>query len=353
MPTTPDRQQAWLELTRQRATSLAAMGIPFVFVLAPDKHSVYRHVLPEAYQYRQAYYLTQLECVLDIAPTLRAIAPVVDVYPRTDSHWNQIGAHIAAGAVIAKLNVRAPDNFITWRMDTLPGDLGGKLSPLETSERPVAVFKDPSQLIYDNGVPNNGRIRIFSRLQDCRLNDGNLCLIFGDSFSYDMVHSLKESFDVVVQVHSFALDFELIRKLQPNYVIAEMTERFASRLPTPGDGHPLPALWLDKIFRRETALLINGVKSPDARLHAPSAMNCILEIEELYRPYRRFLGPTTVDNPLPSEFSPLDFPLKVILSDPAIAGSPDVVRFILKGFSATMSSSEKAEFLSEFATPSN
>ena len=349
--TTPERQQAWLDLIGRRIKLLSDTDTPFVFVLAPDKHSVYRHVLSDTYSFRQAHFLTQHSCILDIAPTLRAVAPLIDVYPRTDSHWNQLGAIIAASAVVAKLDVNLPDTFVSWRREDLPGDLGGKLSPVETSERLVAIYKDPSQLIYDNGVPNNGRIRIFSKLQNGKSREGSLCLVFGDSFSYDLVHFLKESFDILVQVHSFALDFTLVTQLRPDYVVAEMTERFTLRLPSPGDGHPLPALWLDKIFRGEKAIRITSVRSPDSQLHVARALDSILQIERLYSPYRVFLGPGDPNNPPPPRFSPDDFPLKAILNDPGIAGSPDVIKALIKGFSAAMSDSEKAQFLLEFAYP--
>ncbi|WP_419758050.1 alginate O-acetyltransferase AlgX-related protein [Acidisoma sp.] len=109
LPIPLPRQEAWLALLRARAGAARAAGAEFLFLLAPDKQSVYRHLLPSSYTARPATFLGQDPAVIDMAPALAALAQVTDVYPRTDSHWNHVGALVAALAVQSRRQQTLPD----------------------------------------------------------------------------------------------------------------------------------------------------------------------------------------------------------------------------------------------------
>jgi hypothetical protein len=284
---------SWRRIVDQRWLSCHEKGIPFLFVLAPDKQTVYRHLLPSEYQYRQAIFFTEHPCVVDPAPVLAAAAKLVDVYPRTDSHWNHLGAFMTAQMVQARLGRNFPDIIAAWVEHSKSGDLGHKVEPQETSLRLHAKLNSTSTFIYDNLVPNNGRIRIHAKSLD-HLSEAHTCLvIFGDSFSYDLVHFLKEVFDLVVHVHSFAVDQRIIDAVTPTAVLSEITERFTLRLPIPGDGTPLEALWEQKI-RTKTALEPRIISpNPDLTQFSEPALQAVKIAEALFSPFRvRLAGQT-------------------------------------------------------------
>lgn len=287
----PEADKAeWLRLLRARHEHFANRGIPFSFILAPDKQSVYRHILPPEYRFRPAAFLTDLPFVLDPAPVLAALAPLVDVYPRTDSHWNQLGSYLAVQAWAARNGINMPEIIGGWTENTNTGDLGHKLAQVEVSPVLKARVKSNAALIYDNLVPNNGRIRIWAKpAAECPAQPSRLVL-FGDSFSYDLVHFLCALFDVVVHVHGFALDYRITDHFQPDLVIAEITERFVQRVPNPIDGEPLNRLWEDKIRTRTRLERAHGVTAPEPGSFPDAALSIAAYADELFAPFRARLS---------------------------------------------------------------
>jgi tetratricopeptide (TPR) repeat protein len=278
---------AWLTILSNRKNTISeTCGASFLFLLAPDKQTVYRHLLPECYCVRQAAFLTDLPDTIDVAPLLTNLAKLVDVYPRTDSHWHHLGSHVAAEMVMARLGKSLPALALEWVEQSYVGDLGHKCEPTERSIRLVAKFKPQSSLIYDNGVPNNGRVRIWSKPKLLASKTPSRLLIFGDSFSYDLVHFLKEAFDILVHVHAFAVDFRLVEASQPQHVLCEITERFLVRLPKPGDGEPLTDLWLDKVSRQDRLEPLHGVVAADDAIFPAEAVRVAHVAESLFAPFR-------------------------------------------------------------------
>lgn len=283
---TDELRGEWTRILLEREQRFNALGAPFWFILAPDKQTVYRHLLPREYLFRPAAFLTQLPFVLDVAPVLSAIAKHVDVYPKTDSHWNQLGAFLAVEALQARRGLNMSDIVVQWLEASKLGDLGHKISPPETSVFLHGRLKTNSALIYDNCVPNNGRIRIWSKPAAEQAPRPNRLALFGDSFSYDLVHFLRELFDVVIHVHGFAVDYRVVEAFQPNIAISEITERFMLRLPNPPDGTPLIRLWEDKIRTKTPLEPSHGLTAPNPALFPAKVLDMVDYVEALFAPFR-------------------------------------------------------------------
>ena len=286
---------AWLTiLSERKKILLERYSASFLFILAPDKQTIYRHLLPERYCIRQAAFLTNAPDTLDVAPLLANLARRIDLYPQTDSHWHHLGSYITAELVMARLGKSLPALPVEWVEQSYMGDLGHKRQPTERSTRLVAKFNSSSSLIYDNGIPNNGRIRIWSKPRSLATGTQRRLLFFGDSFSYDLVHFLKEAFDVLVHVHAFAIDFRLVDAFRPQHVLCEITERFVVRLPKPGDGEPLTDLWADKVKRQDRLESIHGMVAADDAVFPSEAVHVVDVAESLFAPFRTELlrGPS-------------------------------------------------------------
>lgn len=279
----------WLKILEARQVRLAKQGSSFLFLLAPDKQTVYRHLLPNTYQCRQARFLADLPYVLDVAPSLETMVKYLNLYPQTDSHWDQLGAYTVSEVILARFGINMPPLQMTWVEQSYDGDLGSKLTPPVTSVRRVAKLKSRSSLICDNLIPNNGRVRVWAKPSSVIGNRQTRLLLFGDSFSYDLVHFLKEVFDIVVHVHSFAVDYRVAEAFAPGWVICEITERFVARLPKPGDGEPLTALWQEKAKRATRLEPKHHVVAADPAVFPPEAIAIAEFAEGLFSPFRPLL----------------------------------------------------------------
>jgi hypothetical protein len=191
--------------------------------------------------------------------------------------------------LLARLGRNLPDFIRDWNEFDHRGDLGSKLKPPESAPRLVAELREQSRLIYDNCVPNNGRVRVWAKpLSACGERQTRLAL-FGDSFAYDLAHFLKEVFDIVLHVHAFSVDYRLTKVFSPDLVLSEITERFVLRVPNPGDGEPLTVLWQEKVDRRESLEALRDVVGRHSMAFPPEATRIADLAEELFAPFRRVL----------------------------------------------------------------
>ena len=129
----------WAEKLEQRRAWLAARGSHFLFVVAPDKQTIYPDAVPDRYGPTGRTPLDQLMDylsvhskvdVLDLRPPVRAARAEGDVYNQTDSHWNDRGAYAGYVAIMNRLRVwypamqaRTPESFQRHVVGRWDGDL--------------------------------------------------------------------------------------------------------------------------------------------------------------------------------------------------------------------------------------
>ncbi|MCF8208940.1 MAG: hypothetical protein K9K38_05990 [Rhodoferax sp.] len=138
----PDAQRhlsARMDLLGAAASALERKGVKLVIALVPDKARVHsRHLASgEVPRYNLDRYQDALSAlqqrnvqVVDLLTPLRAAASREDVYYRSDTHWNQLGAQIAANTIAQEIRrtglTLTPGTFSTERSAHLtprPGDL--------------------------------------------------------------------------------------------------------------------------------------------------------------------------------------------------------------------------------------
>ncbi len=104
--------EAWRTELEARQAWLASKGAKFLFVIAPDKQSIYPEALPDTLRPiaptpadQLVAYMAQRSTVpvLDLRPVLIAAKDGPPVYHRTDTHWNDRGALLGYEAVMARL----------------------------------------------------------------------------------------------------------------------------------------------------------------------------------------------------------------------------------------------------------
>jgi hypothetical protein len=234
------------ELERRRAW-LAARGIAYVVTIAPDKSTIYPEHLPAWMAHmrgptpldRASARLAQDPGLhyVDLRPVLRAAKRDAQVYFRTDSHWNYLGATAAYAALMREVQrAVGPDRLPSIApaerpryvpgVDTYRGDLGQILGvPGRYDEADVAPFgkvladapKRCARRVDDGQYPGFE----FWQCRGAKLR----AVMYRDSFAITLIPLLSENFARIVYVSSRALDPALIEREKPDVVIEEMVER--------------------------------------------------------------------------------------------------------------------------------
>ncbi len=257
-PLTEDELAAWQADLEQKYHWLQARGITYLFVIAPNKHTIYPEYLPETVtkvgqQSRADQLVAHLAAhtevpVLDLRPVLLAAkgsGPLL--YDKTSTHWNAWGANIAQHAIAAALAAKTPairpmryaatdfreqvgggDEDLVVMMSV--GHMFSHPSPVLTAALPacetqilgnepnVPRSQQPFQTICPNTGPSAGP------------NAGSVdAVIFRDSFFIFLQPYISTYFHRATYIWTqpdFATLQAYVEEMQPQVVIEERAERY-------------------------------------------------------------------------------------------------------------------------------
>jgi hypothetical protein len=248
--------ERWCMLMERRRDWLARRGCAVLFVVAPNKESVYPEFVPEERGPRGRTRLDQLldhlrrrsdVAVLDLRPALTAArgTEAGPLYLRRDTHWNDRGAFAAYRAICGGLARDFPgltpwprEGFEDRELPRSPEPTSPDLSrmlhleswlpqafPSLQPRRPRRAAAAPAPR-PDRFQPAATRTAAFT------VADASLprLAFFGDSFGWSLQPFLAEHFRRSVFVyHTGAPDRALIEEERPDLVIHEVCERFLGR----------------------------------------------------------------------------------------------------------------------------
>jgi hypothetical protein len=258
-PFVDGESDAWLGGVAGLAEAAREVGAAFVVLIPPDKKTVYAEKLSD--YPRSIPGETRRETLLRRAPErgLALVSPAAeleaakaegDVYHRTDTHWNDRGAWVAYGALMATARAAGvaaeplDPARLTWRPEQgFVGDIYGLLGEAngapETRER--AVIADSAVIEETVALPELCAEGFDCRRFVMRPRGRPRVLVLGDSFADALLPYLRESFDeVTVLHHRFgAVPREAIEPGRYDLVVLEMVERFLNRpLEAPVEAEP-------------------------------------------------------------------------------------------------------------------
>lgn len=244
LPLTEPELQAWQKLLERRRDWLAARGIKYLFVFAPDKQTIYPEHLPawlknlggrtkadQFVAYMQSHSTVE---VLDLRPVLLAAKSATPIYFKTDTHWNKLGAFIACGAVVGKLAQAGLPGLVplTTNDFTLTPCLepGGDLVNL----RGIRIAMAESNAIVLAPKPALPELSIFipkgAHIMDEATANNPLgsgrALVHTDSFGRAWIPFLGYHFHETDFFWQYHLNGPVIEQRKPVVVINEMLERF-------------------------------------------------------------------------------------------------------------------------------
>ena len=222
-------------------SNLKKQGITFLFVVAPNKETIYPQYLPagipqaenptRADQIIDTLAGTQVN-VLDLRPVLQSAGKSAPVYFKTDTHWNPIGAREAYDAILKNLKpafpVLQPHPLTDFDQvtETESGDLAALIHLKGEVTEPFtalhARFDKPSR-----GLKNPPAGQMITVMPDPALPKA---VIFRDSFFNGLQPFTSEHFSRCVYVSDLMVDSRLIMEEKPDIVILEVAERYLDRL---------------------------------------------------------------------------------------------------------------------------
>jgi hypothetical protein len=234
--------ESWRQTIEHTRDWLAARGIRYVFVIAPDKHVIYPDLMPatvhrlgsdsridQLVRYMAAHSNVQ---VLDLRTPLRDARSLGRLYHRTDTHWNDLGAWVGYQQIVNALDVKGltprplgafdERDVVTAGMD-LAGMIGLKdvlteddlqLVPRQPRAAHVIEPKNAeSNLMYDRVVTEQANKHL------------PRAVIFRDSFMSAMIPFLSEHFSRAVYLWQNNFDPATIEQEKPDVVIQEWVGR--------------------------------------------------------------------------------------------------------------------------------
>lgn len=261
-PFTLAELDAWTAAFTERKNWLAARGIPYIVMFAPNAHTIYPEFLPDSVnRYGARSRLDQLTeslrnsgvRVVDPRDALLGAKPDERLYHKTDTHWNDRGAFVACRALLEEIRevvprVRAMDRglFMDIDQDASGGDLAGQvgLADLLRERWLRLVPVSPPKAVFTPSLESqSGHFRVRSDPHHVSVIDGNelpaiagakppRAVVFRDSFGTAMMPYIAEHFSRV-RFEWVAEGFVpgIVEEERPDVVVQEITERFLMRLP--------------------------------------------------------------------------------------------------------------------------
>ena len=239
--------EGWRQLLEKRRAWLAARGIQYAVVVAPEKQSLYPEKLP-AWLLRAAppHHRTKLDQlvdylhahsdlkIIDLRTPLRQAKPVAPLYQMTDFHWNAYGAYIGYATLIQALGqtpVPLADysftNHPTVATDQAgnPRWVGGLAEMLGvTMPETDALFAVPGPSLprCQTFLPVGEHIRDLASVKNPQLTQR--AIVYQDSFARYWLPFLGNHFGETDFYWQYQFDPKEIERQKPAVVISEFLE---------------------------------------------------------------------------------------------------------------------------------
>ena len=235
--------QAWQKLLEARRDWLAQRGGKYIFVVAPNKESIYPEFLPKWVVKKDQpgkldeflAYMRQHSTVpvLDLRPGLIAAKAEGPTYLQTDTHWNSFGAFVGYQALINALQEQFPDlkplgleSFIRKATVGRGGDLAvclGQEGEMPETQGVTFRPREPLQplrpVLRPSPEGQNGCIVTQNPAQKGKV------ILFRDSFASAWIPFIGYHFNQAIYLPQRVWDRNMLEREKPDVVIDEIVER--------------------------------------------------------------------------------------------------------------------------------
>lgn len=260
-PLSEEELGALRSLLEAKRDWLAARGIAYLFVIPPNKQTIYPEYMPENYarvrgRTRLDQFMDHMRAhsdvtIVDLRPSLLAAKSRFRLYHRHDTHWNSIGGLVGYGEIMRAVertlardfeNVRTFQDFRPSHRTRRGGDLTDMLAlnAYFIEDEPILIPNDGfrscarkerlQNYLGRDWKPNEDPIAMHCRGADLKM------VMFRDSMASRLIPFLSEHFRRSTYVSKWNYEADIfkavVEKEQPHIVIDECGERMLGHLGT-------------------------------------------------------------------------------------------------------------------------
>ena len=242
-----------------RARQFARLGITWVFVIVPEKLTIYEHQTatslidadnaPALRLYEQLDQIGESRHMVDLVMPMRRRRDERDLYWRTDTHWAPEGCFLAYELVCDRLGVTKDMALLSRPVHegNAVMDLGGRIDPMpwETvrtydflqSARRTSVNR-VTRYLEDPQYRELIHVGSRARFENPAAPNPKRAMLIGDSYALPsatrLTGMMAETFRSLEFVWSNSVDWWAVRWQRPDIVICEIAERFLMLPPKDG-----------------------------------------------------------------------------------------------------------------------
>jgi alginate O-acetyltransferase complex protein AlgJ len=245
-PFSAQELEQWKNLLEQRYQWLAAREIRYLFIIVPNKNTIYPEFMPDhihrvnkkSRMDQLVEYLEKHSAIplLDPRKALKHAKTQYPVYSKTDSHWNEYGAYIVHQEIIKYISRYFKgaeplplSRFNITTINHMGGDLAIMLSLHEEilRENIIRMKLSPPFTFKESRKENISRY-VRQLLTQCPTAPLPNILMVHDSCYHKLKPFLSEKFSRILYIWDWNFNFypEIIVREKPKLVIDEMAERF-------------------------------------------------------------------------------------------------------------------------------
>lgn len=206
-------------------------GIKFYLAVPPNKHTIYKNLLPLNYNNTSKYdkAITALKtrtniAIIDLKSPLLKRKDSIQIYHKTDSHWNDLGAYFAYRTVMEYLQIDFPE-LTPITIDDF--NQVKKTSQHQEMTRMINLSIDEPIIKLEKKVPTQVTVKTNTEAFSYFEHPNKSLKIYfcRDSFSNAWIKFFNESFGASLYAKTYRINKKLILKEKPDIVILEFVER--------------------------------------------------------------------------------------------------------------------------------
>lgn len=226
------------EQMREQTEKCRNNNIGLYYILLPNKSTVYSEYLPKsivtkedafipAYNYLKEHGADNLYYPLTLMKNAKSSG---ELYYRTDTHWNQLGAYVVADSVMQSIYGKElfGEVKITNSFSEVSGDLHSFMGISEPmKDNCITVdYGNTSKIIEDSLKVGDGKLSVYHN-PEYKIDE--TALLVGDSFSINAVLPFTSVYKKVVHVplNTTAYNTDMLKRFKPTKVFVVGVERYS------------------------------------------------------------------------------------------------------------------------------
>lgn len=257
-------------------------GGTFVFTIAPNKNSLYEgmpyNTIPSG-ESNSFSEFSNLVADINWVNLYQCFEEKGDdLYYKTDSHWNKIGAEVAYKELMLEAG-REPIDFKQYALgeEQINGDLARMLHPYSLNVESSPIYDIPESYNFATATRSVEEAYI----QTYNENKIDSLYMFRDSFGNNLIDYFSNSYRYCTYDKYVPYDFSKAIAMKPDTIILEIVERNLQNIQSPGV--------IIEAHRRENTEELVAIKKDQIKMKV-EAMEVGIQLEGTY------IGPTLPTN---------------------------------------------------------